>query len=129
MRYVGIDYGTKQVGIAVSDADGGFAFPRETLPNDARLIGGLCDLAQKEGAGAFVVGDTRSLSGQENPVTAASDAFADRLGAESGVPVHRMREAWSSAEAMRFAPPGKRHDDAAAAAIILQRFLDTRPAV
>lgn len=129
MRYIGIDYGTRQVGVAVSDPAGAFAFPRTTLENDAKLVGALCGLARDEEAAAFVLGDTRALSGGENPVTAAADAFAKRLESECGLPVHRMREAWSSAEAMRYAPAGKRHDDSAAAAIILQRFLDAHGGV
>lgn len=124
MRYIGIDYGTKHVGVAMSDVGGGFAFPREALANDARLVAVLSELAAREGAGAFVVGDTRAASGEENAVTAESDSFCEKLARESGMPAHRVREAWSSAEAMRFAPPGRRHDDSAAAAIILQRYLD-----
>ena len=41
------------------------------------------------------------------------------------IPIHRSREAWSSQEAARFAPQGQKHNDSAAAAIILQRFLDS----
>jgi putative Holliday junction resolvase len=124
MRYLGIDYGAKRVGIAISDEGGGFAFPKGELRNDASLIAALVSLAQKEGAAAFVVGDTRTLEGAANVVTARSDEFAAALAAATNLPVHRVREAWSSAEAMRYAPAGKRHDDSAAAAILLQRFLD-----
>lgn len=124
MRYLGIDYGAKRVGLAISDVAGGFAFPKGDLPNDSSLVGELIMLATKEHVDAFVIGDTRTLYGAANPVTARSDEFASALASASKLPVHRVGEAWSSAEAMRYAPAGKRHDDSAAAAIILQRFLD-----
>lgn len=124
MRYLGVDYGAKRTGIALSDPAGSFAFPKEVLATDARLPARVAAIARGAGAEAIVVGDSRAFSGEANTVTAEVDRFADKLGAAAGIPVHRAREAWSSMEASRFAPPGKEHDDSAAAAIILQRFLD-----
>lgn len=124
MRYLGIDYGTKRIGIAVSDGEGSIAFPRKTITNDANLLRELGHVIEEERIEAVVIGDARALSGAENTITAESDAFTKRLKETFNIPAHRMREAYSSAEAMRFAPPGKRHDDSSAAAIILQRFLD-----
>ena len=34
MRNLGLDYGAKRIGVAISDESGGFAFPKETIPND-----------------------------------------------------------------------------------------------
>ncbi len=124
MRYLGIDYGTKRAGIAISDDAGGFAFPRETLPTDERLFDTLARIIQEEKVGAIIIGDARALSGAENALTAEAEVFARELEERTQLPVHRTREAWSSQEAARFAPKGKKHDDSAAAAIILQRFLD-----
>jgi putative holliday junction resolvase len=124
MRYLGIDYGKKKIGIAVSDGDGSIAFPRKVLPNDEQLFRELVQLVEAEAIGEIVIGDARTLSGEVNAITPESDAFAKRLASTIAIPVRRAREAYSSAEAMRFAPPGKRHDDSSAAAIILQRFLD-----
>lgn len=127
MRYLGLDYGKKRIGVAVSDGDGSIAFPRKTISNDANILRELAHVIEEERIEEIVIGDTRSLSGAENLITAESDSFAAKLESSVHMPIHRMREAWSSAEAMRFAPPGKRHDDSSAAAIILQRFLDSRP--
>ncbi len=126
MKYLGIDYGSKRMGVAISDERGVIAFPRMVLPNDAALMRALARLITDEKVGHVVVGDARALSGAENPVTQEADAFAESLARESGVPLSRAFEAWSSIEASRYAPEGKGHDDAAAAAIILQRFLDVR---
>lgn len=126
MRYLGIDYGTKNLGIALSDTGGSFAFPKDTISNNERVFDLLRRIVALEEVVEVIVGDTRSISGVANQVTAQADSFVEELEKSVGVPVKRVREAWSSHEAARFAPPGKKHDDSAAAAIILQRFLDSR---
>ena len=126
MKYLGIDYGAKRVGIAISDAAGTIAFPRATLPNDAQLFSQLAELGRNEKIGGIVVGDTRSHGGRDNPVTAGAEAFVAALQTAVAVPIERIWEMWSSIEASRYAPEDKGHDDASAAAIILQRFLDIR---
>ena len=127
MRYLGIDYGSKQIGIAVSDPTGAFAFPRDTLLNDEKIFVTLARIIALEEIEEVVVGDTLSLQGGRNQVTAQADAFVAKLAQTIKTPIHRSREAWSSQEAARYAPPGEKHNDSAAAAIILQRFLDQRP--
>ena len=124
MKYLGIDFGTKRVGAAVSDDAGTIAFPRETIANDAKLVPHLNKLVEEENIEAIVVGDTRSHGGAENPVSTEAEKFIKALEQTTGLPVERAFEAWSSIVASRYAPKGKEHDDAAAAAIILQRYLD-----
>ena len=126
MKYLGLDYGTKKVGTALSDEGGTIAFPRATLPNDENLLLKIKGLVEVEGAGAIVVGDTRAASGAPNQATDAAESFIEALRRLVEVPVERGFEAWSSVEASRYAPKGRARDDAAAAAIILQRFLDMR---
>ena len=126
MRYLGVDFGSKRIGTAVSDDAGSFAFPRETIPNDEKVFDALSHIAEAERTQEIVLGDTRTDGGGANQITAEADAFAEKLKEHTNIPVHRMREAWSTQEAARYAPPGHRHDDSAAAAIILQRFLDSR---
>lgn len=131
MKYLGIDYGSKRIGTAVSNAEGSIAFPRPTLPNDRNLFAGLKKLIEEEKIERIVVGDTRTHGGAENSVTAEAEKFMEDLAAQTGKPVARAFEVFSSIEASRYAPyaPGTRqHDDSAAAAIILQRFLDMNPA-
>lgn len=124
MKYLGIDYGTRRIGIAVSDDKGSFAFPKETIPNDASAIDRITSLIKTSEVKEVVMGDARAMNGLENLVTKEAEDFAAALHAHAHVPVHLSREAWSTVEAARFAPKGKEHDDAAAAAIILQRYLD-----
>lgn len=126
MKYLGIDFGSKRVGIAISDVEGKIAFPRATLQNDGKLLPQIAEVVKNEKITTIVVGDTRSHSGKDNPVTAEAEAFVAALQVATTVPVERVWEMWSSIEASRYAPEGKGHDDASAAAIILQRFLDTK---
>ena len=123
MRYIGIDYGGKRIGIAISDEAGIFAFPKETIPNDDSSIDRIGKLAEKERVGAFVFGDTLADTGAANTITDEAMGFVKALAAHTKLPIHQVREAWSSSEAARFAPDGVKRDDVAAA-IILQRFLD-----
>jgi putative Holliday junction resolvase len=126
MKYLGIDYGAQKLGMAVSDPSGMIAFPKEELPNNGETLKNILDLIQNERVDVVVMGDTRTLSGEANTVTPEADAFAKKLE-ESGVNVERIWEAWSTFEAARFAPENDRHNDSAAAAVILQRYLDIRP--
>ena len=124
MRYLGVDYGARRIGIALSDEKGGFAFPHATIPNDTTAIDRIEKICRTEHVDEIVIGDTQAANGLDNPITEEAQHFAEMLSKHSGRAVHEVREAWSSVEASRFAPKGKEHDDAAAAAIILQRFLD-----
>ena len=126
MKYLGIDYGTKRVGTAVSNNEGTIAFPRATLTNDDRLLKHLADVVATEKVEQIIVGDTGPHGGGENPITAEAEKFMEDLARETRLPVSRAFEVFSSIEASRYAPKGSEHDDAAAAAIILQRFLDMK---
>ena len=126
MKYLGIDYGSKRVGVSLSDQDGKIAFPRGEIGNDVKLIPSLVTVIEKEKVGHVVVGDTLSSGGRENKVTEEARAFVGRLAQAIQVPIEYTSEMWSSVEASRYAPKGEEHNDAAAATIILQRYLDIR---
>jgi putative Holliday junction resolvase len=126
MKYLGIDYGSKFVGIAISDEGGGIAFPRAEIPNDEKLLSFLVRMIEQEKIGQILLGDTRSSGGRANPVTEAVEKFAVVLAQATAVPLEFVPEIWSSIEASRYAEKGNEHSNAAAAAIILQRFLDMK---
>ncbi len=123
MKYLGIDYGAKRIGIAVSDADGKIAFPRDTIANMPGTIKSIKALVEAENIGFVVIGDARSYGGIPNPITLRAKDFAEKLKEELDVPIASVWEAGSSIEANRY-DPDHEHNDAAAAAIILQRYLD-----
>ena len=127
MRYLGIDYGTKRVGVALSDEGGSMGFPHAILPNDERLLHTLVALIQKEKVGTVVIGDSRTLAGEKNPVAADAEAFAKMLSKEADVSCVFESEVFTSIEARR-GPDGTylggtEAIDASAAALILTSYL------
>lgn len=124
MRYLGIDYGEKRIGLAISDEEGHIAFPRAIIDNDSRTLDLIRKDVDEQKVGHIIVGDTKSYSGLRNDVTSDAEAFIEVLKKTLGLPVEGVFEAGSSIEASRYAPEGETHNDSVAAAVILQRFLD-----
>lgn len=122
MKVIGIDYGEKRVGVAVSDERGAFAFPKMTLPNDKMLIPDLVTFITKEKAGRIVVGESRNLKGDENPIMRNARWLAGELARETGLPVEFEPEFYTTIEARRLKNKSNAVD-AEAAAIILESYL------
>ncbi len=131
MRYLGVDYGSKKIGLALSDEGGTMGFPHTIVVNTPRLIDELCALIAKENIGAVVIGESRTLSGGENPIAKDASLLGTLITERAGIPVFFESEVFTSAEARR-APEKeiksrahkRRTDvDASAAALILTSFL------
>ncbi|MGE3490744.1 MAG: Holliday junction resolvase RuvX [Vicinamibacterales bacterium] len=142
MRVLGIDYGARRIGLALSDATATLASPWRLLqrpPSDAEtlrmVVAEVTALIQDDdGLEAVVVGWPRRLDGTANQQTPIVETFARALGAKVTVPIVLQDERLSSVEAeSRLAVEEKDWRkrksklDAAAAAIILQDYLDGRP--
>jgi putative Holliday junction resolvase len=142
MRIVGLDAGEKRIGVAISDATATLARPVGVLAAtglDAGAVtlvaGELARLAADDDAvSSIVVGLPRRLDGSATEMTTRVQRFADALAARTGLPVMLQDERLTSREAeSRLAVREKdwrvrkKQIDAAAAAIILQDYLDTRP--
>ena len=126
MKYLGIDFGTQNIGLAISDDRGTMAFPRAEIPNDGKARDFILKMIEEEKVTTVVVGDTRAFNGGANRVTDTADKFIKELTVAVSIPVQVALEAGTSVEAARFAPKGRTHDNTAAAAVILQRFLDMK---
>lgn len=122
MKYVGIDYGTKKVGIALSDEEVSFAFPREIVAVED-LLEYVQALIKEEEIQGFVIGESLASNGQENDLVQKVQALGKKIEEKTGKPVFFIREDFSSVEAHRYQTKKGDRDDSAAA-IILQRFLD-----
>jgi len=135
MRLLGIDYGKKRVGLALSDDKGLMAFPKAVLPNDNFLMREIRDLVKGHGVTKIVVGESKDFKMNENPIMSKIKAFVVELEQDTGLDVVYEPEILSSHQAMQF--PGKyisgqagpvsgKKDmiDASAAAIILQSYID-----
>lgn len=124
MRLLGIDYGTKRVGIALSDEGGQFAMPLITLNHSKNLIKDVKEIVEKNGIKEIVMGESKNYKGEANAVLPESLNFKMDMESE-GYIVHLEPEFMTSANAERF--QGKNENlDASAAALILQSFLDKK---
>lgn len=134
-RYVGIDYGRKRVGVAVSDPLGIFASALETV-HSAKIIEYLKNYAQNENVVSFVVGYPRNMNGQPSEAAADVDVFLRQLRkAFPDTPIELEDERFTSVLAHRAMIDGgmKKKDrqdkmsvDKISAAIILQSWMDRK---
>ena len=127
MKHIGIDYGERRVGIAVSDADGSMAFPKAVFPNDRTLMMSVKEMIKNEDAKVIVIGESKAHSGADNPIMEKVRRFVGDLERETGLPVHFEPEFYSSAEArlLKEQSSGKSEAlvDAEAAAVILNSYI------
>ena len=120
MIYLGIDFGTKRIGLAKAEGEIRMAIPLRTVTNDEELRNTLRNLVKEEHIEEIVVGIPVSFDGREHEMAAASRAFGEEIK-ELGLPVHFQNEVLTSAQAQR---EGGGDLDSSAAALILQSFLD-----
>lgn len=123
MRYLGIDFGSKRIGVSVSDDGGTLAFPYAILDNSVKTVSEIAALCVKEHIGKIVVGESVDYKGQPNPVMSEIERLVAGLREATGLVVVQEREFLTTQQA-RFFQPGKERVDDSAAAIILQSYLD-----
>jgi putative holliday junction resolvase len=137
MRIMGIDFGTKKLGIALSDDGGTLAFPKSIIMNDSNLIGEIKKLISENEVGSIVIGESVNNDGVHNDVMKKIIPFKEMLEEETGLSVHYQKEFMTSVFARHAIPEkqnvarkvGKgvqKNIDDSAAALILQRYLDWR---
>lgn len=135
MRALGLDVGARRIGVALSDELGLLAGPLTTINARGHAFVEIARIIVERGVEVLVVGLPRSLSGDEGPQARTVRAFAERLEPLVQVPIVFWDERYTTAEAERLliARRVSREErrsriDAAAAAIMLQDYLDTRRA-
>lgn len=125
MRYLGIDYGTKRIGIAISDEGGALAFPYTILENSKGSVGEIKTICAHESAETIVIGESLDYKGQPNIVKKEVDKFIVELKKVVGAPIIEEREFLSTQQA-RYYQTKRKHVDDSAATIILQSYLDRK---
>jgi putative Holliday junction resolvase len=137
-RILAIDYGTKRIGIAISDPLGIFATPRGIIENGPRAIDEIKALILSENVSTVIIGIPRTLRNTESEMTAQVIRFRDKLIkmlTPLGVAVESRDERLTSMIAetnirSRELPKMKRENkslrDEEAARILLQEYLDSR---
>ena len=124
MRILGIDFGSKRIGIAVSDEAGQFALPVSVVKNSDTAIKEVIEIAHQYALQEMVMGESRNYKGEPNSIYPDSLAFKVLLE-KQGYTLHLEPEFMTSINAERFQGKNEMHD-ASAAALILQSFLDKR---
>jgi putative Holliday junction resolvase len=137
MRTLAIDYGSKRIGLALSDPTGTLARPLPFLPAkaDAKLAREIAELARREQAALILLGLPRHMNGSPGEAAAAVQAFAAILGKATTVPVRLVDERLSTVQASRQLREAGRDAraqrgliDSEAAAVLLQGHLDAQGA-
>ncbi len=137
MKHLAIDYGSKRVGMAISDDGGTLAFPYKIVPNSMELIDTIHNICGQENVSAIVLGESCDLTGQPNKIMGSIEEFKRNLEIELDLPVYFQKEFMTTVEARgregkeqnnaRKTPKDKPiQADASAAALILQRYLDKK---
>jgi len=122
---MGIDYGSKRVGIALTNEAGNMAFPHGVLPNDDKLQSAIEKIITEKAVTEIIIGHSLDCDGNPNKIHAAVEALMIDLTLSVGLPIHLIPEQYTTQAALR---TQGRNDltDASAAALILDSYL-TKP--
>lgn len=130
MRWLGLDLGSKRIGVAASDPLGKLAFALKVVSSRSLRedVEGIAALAREGGAEGIVVGLPLRLTGDEGPQARRARNFAGELEKATGLAVVLWDERLSTVAAERARREARVRSaeiDAQAAAIILQNYLDS----
>src|SRR3989339_61601 len=109
MKFIGIDYGTKRIGIAISDENGTLAFPKEIVLNDANTLKRIGEIIEKEKINLLIHKQKEFLTSVE-----ARRGGSNKIELSPSQAHSKVKQIKSG------------RIDASAAALILQRYLDKR---
>lgn len=135
MRIMGLDVGGRRIGVAVSGPAGLLAEPLTTLARreDDRAVERVAELARRHRVDEVVVGLPLEPSGREGPQARRVKAFVRKLATRLEIPIREVDERYTTQQARRLmierglSPSrDKGREDAVAAAVILQAYLDAR---
>jgi len=135
MRVLGLDPGSKRVGVALSDELGMIAQPLEYIPAEPyeEFVTALLKLIAERGVESIIVGMPRNMDGSYGPAAEKSKALVEKLRERTEVPIRTWDERLTTAQANRVLIAGnvsrkkrKEKVDKMAAAILLQSYLDAQ---
>ncbi|TSD03144.1 MAG: putative holliday junction resolvase [Parcubacteria group bacterium Athens0714_16] len=126
-KMLGIDYGSKRIGIAISDDEGKIAFPKVILNNDEKLFQNIEKIIMEEKISGIVLGESLNYLGEKNEIMKDIEKFKTKLEEGLNLPVYFEQEFMTSMQARRTMKQSNNETvklDDSAAAIILQSYLD-----
>ncbi len=125
MKYLGIDYGEKRIGLAISDDNGKVAFPLSVVLNDEKIFVEISKVVEEKKIESIVLGESLNFKGEKNFIMKEIEDFSLKLKQEFSLPVIFEPEFLSSVQALKMGSTMESLD-AGAATVILQAFLDKR---
>ncbi len=123
MKILGIDYGLKWIGIAMSDDGNKMAFPCETFENNFKLFNRLNELIKREDIYKIIIGLPLNKNMKPTAQTAEVESWTEKLIKEVDLPIEFENEILTTKAAVL---GGAKNIHSAAAAILLQSYLDRK---
>src|SRR3989344_2971404 len=125
-KMLGIDFGRKRVGIALSDEEQKIAFPKTVYLNDKKLVERIATYCAKNSVAGIALGESKNFKGENNPIMKDILKFKTKLEKATSLPVYMEPEFMTSSEAKKMRAEGDSEEmlDASAATVILQSYLD-----
>jgi putative Holliday junction resolvase len=122
MRLLGIDYGTKRVGLALTDESGLMAFPHQVIKNTPLLVAEIEKIITAKKVAEIIIGHSLDKTQKPNRIQAEIEELITDLTLATGLPIHLQPEQFSTQAALQIQG---RNDmtDAAAAALILDSYI------
>lgn len=135
MRILAVDHGEKRIGLALSDETATIAGPLTVVEHVSRAVDAaqVADLAIQHGVSLIVIGQSFDEDGHPNPAGRRAGRFAEELEKQTNLPIELWDESFSTQDARsaRIQLGGSRrsrsgHQDALAAVVILQSYLEAK---
>ncbi len=143
MKYLGIDYGQKRIGLSLSDELGSLAFPFKIIINNKEMFDAIHNICGEENVIEVILGHSVNSLGQDNLIMPEIEKIKQRIENELKLPVHLEKEFMTTIHARNYLEkndiygkernqsrqnPKKKIEraDAVAATLILQRYLDRK---
>jgi putative Holliday junction resolvase len=124
MKILGIDYGEKRIGIALTDDDGTMAFPHSVIENDNKILENFGKIIKENKVGAIIIGESKNYKMEDNLIMEDILNLKKVLEKEFELEIDLHPEVLTSHQAESI--QGKNEMlDASAATIILQSYLDS----
>ena len=124
MKILAIDYGTKNIGLALSDDRGKLAFAYRTLINNKIIFSNLKKICEIENIKKIIIGLPIGLSGKNTQTTELALDFIKKLKQELNISVQTVDERLSTVQAGYLESKNKKNINELSAQILLQDYLD-----
>lgn len=128
LKHLGIDFGSKRIGLAMSDDTASVAFPYKIILNTSKAFDEILEIINFEHIAKVVIGESKDKDMKDNPIMDLINEFKNKLE-EKNIDTDFHNEFFSSAQVLSTMGQQNKALDASAAAIILQSYLDLHKAM